>query len=80
MNHSGCINQDLGTQLQLAKSLGITPIIVHQWSKGGRQINAEPCPVIETCFSGSVTRYELRPDVFRYIAGLMGVKDVQYAD
>jgi len=64
MNLSEYINQGHGTQSQLAKSLDVTPVLVHQWAKEKRQVPAERCRAIEAATNGAVTRYELRPDVF----------------
>jgi DNA-binding transcriptional regulator YdaS (Cro superfamily) len=64
MNLSEYINQGHGTQSQLAKSLDVTPVLIHQWVKDKRQVPAERCLAIEAATSGLVTRYELRPDVF----------------
>ena len=51
------------TQSDLARNLGISPVLVNQWSNEVRQVPAERCPDIEAATGGAVTCEELRPDV-----------------
>lgn len=51
------------TQSDFAKLIGVTPGMVHQWSKGIRPVAAERCPEIEKATGGAVTCEELRPDI-----------------
>lgn len=53
----------LGSQLALAKALGIKPPTVHQWLSGKRPVPAERCPSIERLTDGAVLCEQLRPDV-----------------
>lgn len=53
-----------GSQAKLAKSLNVTPVFVNQMLHGIKKIPARLCIPIEQICDGSVTRYELRPDVF----------------
>jgi DNA-binding transcriptional regulator YdaS (Cro superfamily) len=52
----------LGSQVALAKALGVTPMAVSQWKDRG--IPAERCPDIERVTNGAVRREDLRPDLF----------------
>lgn len=54
----------------LSQSIGVTPPAVSQWKARGIA-PPERCIAIEQATGGSVTRYELRPDVF----GLMPTPD-----
>ena len=51
-----------GTDVQLAEAMNVTPQAVGKWKR--LKVPAERCLEIETKTNGSVTRYELRPDVF----------------
>lgn len=53
----------LGSQLALARALGIKPPTVHQWLSGKRPVPAERCPSIERLTGGAVLCEQLRPDV-----------------
>lgn len=48
---------------QLAKDLGVNPVVISQWRTGVRRVPAERCPSIEEATAGAVTCEELRPDV-----------------
>jgi len=52
-----------GAQSKLALAVGVTPVIVNQWTHDVRQAPAERCPDIEIATDGAVTCEELRPDV-----------------
>jgi DNA-binding transcriptional regulator YdaS (Cro superfamily) len=47
-----------------ARLVGVTPAMVWQWEKGRRPVPATRCVDIEQATGGTVTRYDLRPDVF----------------
>lgn len=53
-----------GGQTALAAALGIKQAHVWNWLKRGTPVTASLCAAIERVTNGSVTRYELRPDVF----------------
>lgn len=53
----------VGGQAALARVLGVTPAMVHQWMHGIRQVSAERCPAIERATQGAVRCEDLRPDV-----------------
>lgn len=48
---------------ELARTIGVTPVMVSQWKLGIRQVPAERCPDIERATNGAVTCEELRPDL-----------------
>ena len=52
------------TQSDLAKKLGVSQGLVHQWLSGKTRITAERCIEIEEVTGGLVNRQELRPDLF----------------
>lgn len=52
-----------GGQASLARIIGVSPAMVHQWTKGIRPIAAEHCPSIERATNGAVRCEDLRPDV-----------------
>lgn len=51
-----------GGTAALARALEVTPQVVSNWKKRG--VPAEYCRAVEAAVGSSVTRYELRPDVF----------------
>ncbi|MGH8653633.1 MAG: transcriptional regulator [Gammaproteobacteria bacterium] len=53
----------LGSQAALARSLGIRPQAVQQWTVTGC-VPPKRCRAVEDATGGKVTRYALRPDVF----------------
>lgn len=46
----------------LARTLGVSPVLVSQWRKGSRPIPIERCTQIEAATGGNVTRQDMRPD------------------
>jgi DNA-binding transcriptional regulator YdaS (Cro superfamily) len=51
-----------GGPTKLARSLGVLPQHINNWRKRG--VPAERCIAIEEATDGTVTRHDLRPDVF----------------
>lgn len=56
-----------GSQLALAKALGVTPVTVNQWVRpsgahGNRPVPPKQCVRIEALTRGQVTRRDLRPE------------------
>lgn len=51
-----------GSQLALAKAVGVAPAQVSQWVNGVRPVPAHYCLAIERATKGEVTRADLRPD------------------
>lgn len=64
MTLSEYVNLKHGMQSELAAKLKISPVLVHQWAHGKRQVPAERCRPIQDATDGAVTCQELRPDVF----------------
>jgi DNA-binding transcriptional regulator YdaS (Cro superfamily) len=63
----------LGSQVRLARLLGVTPPTVNQWVKGKRPVPIAKCVAIERATAGAVTRQELRPGDWQHIwPGLFG--------
>ena len=56
--------ESVGTQVELAAAISVTPQAVSGWVNGKRPVPAERCIAIEEATGGNVTRYDLRPDVF----------------
>lgn len=52
----------LGSQLALAKAIGVAPAQVSQWFNGLRPVPAHYCLAIERATQGAVTRADLRPE------------------
>lgn len=52
-----------GAGANLARSLGVTQVMVSQWRYGIKQVPAERCPAIEKATGGEVRCEELRPDI-----------------
>ena len=50
-----------GRQAQLARQLGVSPVLIHQWANE-RPIPVQRCLAIELATEGQVTRKELRPN------------------
>lgn len=57
------LNRDDRTAADLARALGISPVLISQWRTGRRPIPAERCPEIEKATGGAVRCESLRPDV-----------------
>ena len=54
----------VGSPSKLAQAIGVNRQFVHQWLHGARPVPPARCISIEKATGGTVTRYELRPDVF----------------
>ena len=52
-----------GKAADLARSIGVSAVLVSQWKTLIRPIPAERCPEIEKATGGAVRCEELRPDV-----------------
>ena len=50
------------TQSALAKQVGVSQGMVHQWVTGIRPVSLDKCIAIERATGGAVTCEELRPD------------------
>lgn len=58
----------------LARKIGISPVLISQWKLGVRPIPAERCIDIERATDGLVTCEELRPDLSERWAYLRGTE------
>ena len=52
-----------GEAMSLARTIGVSAVVISLWKTGARQVPAERCPVIERATGGAVRCEELRPDV-----------------
>lgn len=52
-----------GAASNLARAIGVSPVMVAQWLSGVKQVPAERCPAIERATGGKVRCEVLRPDV-----------------
>lgn len=50
-----------GTDVALARAVGVTPPTVNSWKTGSRPISEKKCVLIEQKTNGEVTRKQLRP-------------------
>lgn len=56
------LNSERGRGVSLAENIGVSPVLVSQWSTGPRVPPIERCVPIERATDGAVTRQDLRPD------------------
>lgn len=56
------IKRRYGTAAQLARSMGISPVLISQWAHGVRPVPVVPALDIERITEGAVMRWDLRPD------------------
>jgi len=54
----------VGSQAALAKAIGVKPQHIWNWLNRDRRVPAEQVLPIERATSGSVTRSDLRPDLY----------------
>jgi len=47
----------------LARTLGVSSVVVSLWRTASRQVPAERCPAIEDATDGAVRCEDLRPDI-----------------
>lgn len=52
-----------GLAADLARSIGVSAVLVSQWKNMSRPVPAERCPEIEKATGGAVRCEDLRPDV-----------------
>jgi len=70
MNLKHYLSEERGRAAEIARSLGIVPVLLSQWSSGVRRVPADHCPAIERITNGAVRCEELRPDVdWTYLRG-----------
>ena len=63
MNLRQYVETERGNAANLARALGVSPVMVSQWVSGVKSVPAERCPAIERATGGDVRCEELRPDV-----------------
>lgn len=56
------LDSQYGRQSQLARSIGVTPVELHDWKKGNAPVPVKACVAIEQQTNGAVSRKDLRPD------------------
>jgi DNA-binding transcriptional regulator YdaS (Cro superfamily) len=54
----------VGSQAALARAIGVSSAFVNDMVSGKKPVPAERCIAIESATGATVTRYDLRPDVF----------------
>jgi DNA-binding transcriptional regulator YdaS (Cro superfamily) len=64
MNLKAYLRKTRTTQKALAETLGVTQGAVSQWLVGTQEITPQRAVEIEKATNKSVTRYDLRPDIF----------------
>lgn len=65
MKLNNYIKQRRGMASELARQIGVAPVLVSQWAKGQRPVPAHRCVAIERATDGAVTRSDLRPNDWR---------------
>lgn len=70
----------VGSQINLAKLIGVTPPAISQWSNGLRPVPIEKIVLIEQVTSGAVTRKDLRPNDWHLIWPELAENDQQAKD
>lgn len=63
MELSAYLKKQRGLASELARTLGVSAVLVSQWATGARPVPSSRCPAIERATGGAVTCEELRPDV-----------------
>lgn len=62
MNLSNFLHEQNVSNIDFAKSIGVTTGMISQWLSGHRPISPEKCVLIMKKTNGMVTRQELRPN------------------
>ncbi|MDD3757685.1 MAG: helix-turn-helix domain-containing protein [Advenella sp.] len=57
------VNKKYGDRARLARSLGVSSVMLSLWARNKRPVPPGRCPDIERFTNGQVTCEELRPDV-----------------
>lgn len=71
MNLKAYFLDKYGRVTDVARSVGVSPVTIHQWAyRPDKRVPAARCPAIEKATSGAVTCEEMRPDVdWAYLRG-----------
>lgn len=73
--------QPRGAGAELAKRLGVHPVMVSQWAMGTKPVPLERCTDMEIATAGAVSRRDLRPnDWRRFWPELIGAECVGASD
>jgi DNA-binding transcriptional regulator YdaS (Cro superfamily) len=68
------LSEERGRAAEIARSLGISPVLLSQWSTDARRVPADRCPAVERATDGAVRCEEMRPDVdWAYLRGTVAV-------
>jgi DNA-binding transcriptional regulator YdaS (Cro superfamily) len=51
-----------GSAADIARAVGVHPVMVSQWASGQKAVPLERCPGIEAATQRAVMRWDLRPD------------------
>jgi DNA-binding transcriptional regulator YdaS (Cro superfamily) len=69
-----------GTAADIARAMGVHPVMVSQWASGQKFVPLERCPGIEAATRRAVMRWDLRPDdwhrMWPELIGADGAPDV----
>lgn len=81
MKLSAWLDVERGRGVQLATSIGVSPVLISQWSGGPRPRvpPIERCVPIERATGGQVTRADLRPDDYLDIWPELGTQPAEVA-
>ena len=75
MNLRTYVDAERGRAADLAKALGLNPVMVSQWAAGIKEVALVRCAEIERATGGAVRRWDLRPDDWHLIwPELIGAK------
>lgn len=66
------LEEQRGRASALAKDLNLSPVTIHNWVVGRKQVPAERCSEIEKATLGAVRCEDLRPDLAEHWAFLRG--------
>lgn len=58
------IRDHLGSQVAVARAVGVSPQAVSEILRRGRRVPAEWCLALEQATGGAVMRHDLRPDLY----------------
>ena len=50
-----------GRAVELARQIGVHPVLIRQWASGSRAVPIEHCAALERATGGAVSRRSLRP-------------------
>ena len=67
MNLPDYLAAERGRGARLAEAIGVTPVMVSQWSSAVKAVPPDRCVAFEQATAGAVTRRDLRPDDWQRI-------------